>query len=87
MKFVDKKVNFIQDYPDACRICKRSTLMDDSATPQDDVLVCDGCEGDVHLACSGHVSVPDGDYRCPSCSLRRRQCFLDSEECVIVSIR
>jgi len=45
-----------------CTVCDAST--DDSAGC---VLICDGCEGEVHLACSGLSRVPRGDWYCHAC--------------------
>lgn len=38
------------------------------SVPSENLLVCDGCEGDVCLACSGLSVVPESDaWFCPSC--------------------
>ena len=32
--------------------------------PMRDVLVCEDCDAEVHLACSGFKKVPRGSYKC-----------------------
>ena len=31
------------------------------------MLLCEGCEDEVHLACRGLAAVPDGDWFCRTC--------------------
>ena len=45
---------------DECVICQKSTLEADD-TPMQDVLLCDVCEGDVHLACTSLSKMPGDD--------------------------
>ena len=45
---------------DECVICQKSTLEADD-TPMQDVLLCDVCEGDVHLACTSPAKMPGDD--------------------------
>jgi hypothetical protein len=54
---------------DECVICQKSTLEADD-TPMQDVLLCDVCEGDVHLACTSLSKMPGDDdpFTCAACA-------------------
>ena len=54
---------------DECVICQKSTLEADD-TPMRDVLLCDVCEGDVHLACTSLSKIPGDDdpFTCAACA-------------------
>ena len=54
---------------DECVICQKSTLEADD-TPMQDVLLCDVCEGDVHLACTSLDNIPGDDdpFTCAACA-------------------
>ncbi|CAH0373145.1 unnamed protein product [Pelagomonas calceolata] len=54
---------------DECVICQKSTLEADD-TPMQDVLLCDVCEGDVHLACTSLSKIPgEADaFTCSACA-------------------
>jgi hypothetical protein len=47
---------------DICLVCSCSTAGCDGA-----VLICEGCEGEAHLACTGEQEVPSGDWFCHAC--------------------
>ena len=32
------------------------------------MLLCDGCDGEVHLRCAGLERVPEGDWLCAACA-------------------
>ena len=49
---------------DECVICQKSTLEADD-TPMQDVLLCDVCEGDVHLACTSFIETILSATRAP----------------------
>ena len=51
---------------DVCDVCGESTLTDAGA-PMASVLICDGCEAETHLRCSGLKAVPEADWRCRHC--------------------
>jgi hypothetical protein len=51
------------DVDEPCATCGASTLLP-SGVPMRDVLVCDDCNAEVHLACSGFKKVPRGFYNC-----------------------
>jgi hypothetical protein len=85
LKYVGKK--FIDDGPNTCLVCHKSTLQADNTLPIATALHCDGCEGDVHLECSGEEAVPQGVYNCPACRANNAPCFPTPEERVILSIR
>ena len=53
-----------------CGVCGGSTLREDG-TPCPDTLLCDDCEGEVHLGCSGLEAIPEGDYFCAACAAFR----------------
>ena len=57
---------------DECVICQKSTLEADD-TPMQDVLLCDVCEGDVHLACTSLAKIPGDDdpFTCAACAAAR----------------
>jgi hypothetical protein len=44
-------------------VCSLSTLTADGE-PMSDVLLCDSCDGEVHLACSGLSVAPEGEFHC-----------------------
>lgn len=46
-----------------CGVCGGSTVDCD-----DEVLLCDGCEVEVHLTCTGLSSIPEGDWMCRTCT-------------------
>jgi len=45
-----------------CAVCWESTDSDSAI-----VLLCEGCEDEVHLTCAGLEAVPDGDWFCKAC--------------------
>jgi hypothetical protein len=45
----------------ACAVCWEST--DDASV----VLLCEGCDDEVHLLCAGLQAVPEGDWFCAAC--------------------
>ena len=47
---------------DQCLVCNRSTQ------GTSEVLLCDGCDGEVHLRCAGLARVPEGDWLCAACA-------------------
>jgi hypothetical protein len=57
--------------PGVCVGCWRSTNDDEESS----VLICDGCEGEVHFACSKLPEMPpDGeDFFCRNCERRRKR--------------
>jgi hypothetical protein len=59
------------DLDDVCDACGRSTLTE-SGQPMPNVLICEVCEAERHLECSGLSDPPEGDYVCPECSERKR---------------
>ena len=46
--------------------------MTESGQPMPNVLICEVCEAERHLTCSGLTDPPEGDYVCPECSERKR---------------
>lgn len=49
-------------------------------SPDDPLLLCDGCDVPVHLSCEGLTEVPSGDWFCATCQAderdaRCRMCF------------
>jgi len=48
-----------------CAICGLPTEPNVASNP---ILLCDGCDDEVHLHCAGLNVVPDGDWYCPTCS-------------------
>ena len=55
---------------DECVLCQQSTLEADDS-PMQNVLICDACDGDVHLACSGLSAMPGDDepFTCSACAV------------------
>ena len=51
------------DDGDPCAMCGASTLLP-NGTAMCDVLVCNDCDAEVHLTCSGFKKVPRGPYKC-----------------------
>ena len=49
-----------------CMICKGSTYEDD-LNEDDDVMLCDGCNGEAHMKCLGLTEIPDSDWHCSYC--------------------
>ena len=58
---------------DFCLKCAQPTVFPNGAV-DGVVLLCDLCEGEVHLSCSGFVNVPSGTYYCG--------CLISDEEFV-----
>jgi hypothetical protein len=61
-----------------CMICKGSTYEDD-LNEDDDVMLCDGCNGEAHMKCLGLTEIPDSDWHCSYC-LNKLQNQTNSEE-------
>jgi len=40
---------------------------DDDNNDNNDVLLCEGCEDEINLACRDLAAVPDGDWFCRTC--------------------
>jgi hypothetical protein len=57
------------DDDDYCSVCERTTL-DGKGEPLKNVLLCDGCNAEVHLRCSSLKTMPADDepYHCESCA-------------------
>ena len=54
---------------DVCMVCGRTTILPGGlAIPR--VLLCDGCEGKVHLACTNMDTVPAEEFFCCGCETR-----------------
>jgi hypothetical protein len=51
-----------------CLVCKESTYEEDCDGKQ--VLLCDGCNAEVHIPCVGFTSVPKGSWYCDHCKER-----------------
>ena len=51
---------------DVCDYCERATV-DNEGDALADVLVCDECEAEAHLACANLGAVPADDWRCAQC--------------------
>jgi hypothetical protein len=85
LKYVGRK--FIDDGPNTCLVCHKSTLQADNTSVIATVLHCDSCEGDVHRECMGTSPVPPGDFNCPACRAKNAPCFPIPEERIITSIR
>jgi hypothetical protein len=52
-----------------CVICKGSTYEEDIG-PDVQVILCDGCDAEVHLHCLNLERVPSTEWHCPSCTDR-----------------
>jgi len=55
---------------DVCDACGLSTLTQAGA-PMANVLICEVCEAERHLHCSGLSEAPEGDYVCPECASKK----------------
>eukprot|EP01043_Picozoa_sp_COSAG02_P038752 COSAG02_NODE_3010_length_7554_cov_14.731590_4_plen_1222_part_01 len=51
-----------EEEDEICIVCEQHEHPEDSP-----IVLCDGCDSAVHLACSGLQSVPEGDYFCAEC--------------------
>ena len=51
---------------DVCDYCERATV-DNEGDALADVLVCEECEAEAHLACANLGAVPADDWRCAQC--------------------
>ena len=47
----------------SCAVCLATTISDAA----NEVLLCDGCDSEVHLRCAGVHEVPEGDWYCVHC--------------------
>lgn len=56
-----------------CLVCKESTFEEDCDGKQ--VLLCDGCNAEVHIPCIGLTSVPKGSWFCDHCKERMSHQF------------
>ena len=52
-----------QGSKDVCKKCGGTTLSS-PGVPIPNVLICEDCEGEFHLECSGHDTVPSTDFHC-----------------------
>lgn len=52
-----------------CVICKGSTYEEDIG-PDVEVILCDGCDAEVHLHCLNLTQVPSQAWHCPTCTER-----------------
>jgi hypothetical protein len=54
---------------DVCEVCRKTTL-DRKGEPLKNVLLCEGCDAEVHLKCSSLKTMPSDDesYHCESCA-------------------
>jgi hypothetical protein len=57
---------------DLCKVCRKTTLSM-TRKPLKNVLICDGCEAEVHLGCSSLKTMPSEDesFHCESCASKR----------------
>lgn len=60
----DSVVSAILD-EDICIACGLSTMV--GTTPVENVILCDGCDGEYHMQCEGLQSVPEGTFTCRRC--------------------
>jgi len=51
-----------------CGICTKTTNIED-----DTILICDGCDGEFHLKCTGINAVPEGDWFCNTCQAPKKK--------------
>ena len=61
----------VAEVEDACKVCSKSTV-NSKGGPLKNVLLCEGCEAEVHLRCSSLKDMPSDDepYRCEQCALK-----------------
>ena len=60
----DSVVSAILD-EDICIACGLSTMV--GAMPVENVILCDGCDGEYHMQCEGLQSIPEGTFMCRRC--------------------
>ena len=60
----DSVVSAILD-EDICIACGLSTMV--GTIPVENVILCDGCDGEYHMQCEGLQSVPEGTFTCRRC--------------------
>ena len=60
----DSVVSAILD-EDICIACGLSTMV--GTIPVENVILCDGCDGEYHMQCEGLLSVPEGTFTCRRC--------------------
>ena len=51
--------------PDACHVCNEPIM--DYWDVNDQILLCDGCDAQVHASCYGIENIPDGEWLCAGC--------------------
>ena len=61
-KLMDNHVEEVQA-EGTCFKCGKKENPDD----EDQMLICDGCDLEVHVSCSGLTQVPEGDFLCEKC--------------------
>ena len=64
VELVEKGQTYADD--ESCAYCGGSTCLSDPRC--DEVLICDGCEAQVHLRCAALAAVPEEDWFCHQCS-------------------
>jgi hypothetical protein len=100
MKFIDDRSHCRQlrldgSLPSLCNKCcqcQKSTLADDGLTALKDVVLCDHCDAETHLGCSGLSSIPRGDFFCHKCHeldllVVRKFDDCENQERIVQSIR
>lgn len=61
-KLMDNHVEEVQE-AGTCSKCGKKENPDD----EDQMLICDGCDLEIHVSCAGLDSVPEGDFLCDKC--------------------
>jgi len=63
----------IEEDEGQCAVCCTRTFAAGGAVESDPVLLCDGCDAEVHLRCAeGITEVPEGEWYCTLCTAQRR---------------
>lgn len=57
-----------------CSVCRVSTYEEDQEDGEEvgEVLLCEGCNAEVHLRCTGFAAIPKDDWYCHECEARNQ---------------
>ena len=80
-KLIDVEMEGLDELA-TCSKCRKKEKEGDT----DEMLLCDGCDLEMHLSCAGLSSVPTGDWLCENCleilRARKKQLEKDPKFCV-----
>ena len=65
--------DLLADDEGCCAVCGGGTVVTLDTPPEEQVLLCDGCDAKVHLKCAGGITeIPEGDWFCATCCSERK---------------